>query len=270
MTIANRYLLNDTRIKIIKNSRNLGLFHTRIVGEKEAEGEYILHVDSDDFIDLDACKILWDSIQKNKIDIVGFNIQTTQSSLQSPIQYKKVLENSWAIWSKTYSQRVIKKTNDFISQKLQVKKLNMGEDALKFFLILLFSDNYLGINQHLYFYENNPDSVTKNYKNSLKAYQNIQDLNTILQILESINDLNIFQAKQGYKEAYQYLFATLSIHKKEWQYIYFHSCAYQNNGFFTYPNSFLKSIHFANSSLVKLKAIIRIFAFFVTFGQIKL
>ena len=40
----------DKRINIVYNSKNLGTFHTRINGENHSKGVYILHLDSDDYI----------------------------------------------------------------------------------------------------------------------------------------------------------------------------------------------------------------------------
>ncbi|MGX3010676.1 glycosyltransferase family 2 protein [Helicobacter sp. 23-1044] len=56
--ISQSFAKKDKRIKIIKNPYNLGLFHTRIVGEKHAKGHYILPLDADDFISQFTCKIL--------------------------------------------------------------------------------------------------------------------------------------------------------------------------------------------------------------------
>ena len=58
INIAKEYANKDSRIRILKNSENKGLFHTRIEGERVANGKYIMHVDSDDHIHLDACQIL--------------------------------------------------------------------------------------------------------------------------------------------------------------------------------------------------------------------
>jgi len=60
--IAKDYAKRDCRIKIIHNPRNLGLFWTRISGEKEARGEYILALDSDDYLENITCKALYKTI----------------------------------------------------------------------------------------------------------------------------------------------------------------------------------------------------------------
>uniref|UniRef100_UPI00112F8C15 glycosyltransferase family 2 protein n=1 Tax=Campylobacter TaxID=194 RepID=UPI00112F8C15 len=68
MDIAQEYAKNDSRIKIIKNSQNMGLFLTRCEGIKSATGEYILNLDSDDFLDLRACEIAYNATKDGYYD----------------------------------------------------------------------------------------------------------------------------------------------------------------------------------------------------------
>ena len=47
--IVKEYAKKDSRIKIIKNNQNKGLFLARCEGLKSATGKYIISLDSDDF-----------------------------------------------------------------------------------------------------------------------------------------------------------------------------------------------------------------------------
>lgn len=60
--IAQRYADKDSRVKIIHNKQNLGLFSARIAGEKEAQGAYILPLDADDYLMLDMCETIYKTI----------------------------------------------------------------------------------------------------------------------------------------------------------------------------------------------------------------
>ena len=60
--IAQRYADKDSRVKIIHNKQNLGLFSARIAGEKEAQGAYILPLDADDYLILDTCETIHKAI----------------------------------------------------------------------------------------------------------------------------------------------------------------------------------------------------------------
>lgn len=55
--ICDEYACKDSRITVI-HKENCGLAHTRNVGIEVAHGEYIMFVDSDDWVDLDICSAL--------------------------------------------------------------------------------------------------------------------------------------------------------------------------------------------------------------------
>ena len=88
MDIAKEYAKNDNRIKIIKNRQNMGLFLTRCEGIKSATGEYILNLDSDDFLDLRACEIAYNAIKDGGgYDIVQFSVYNYENG-NATIFYK--------------------------------------------------------------------------------------------------------------------------------------------------------------------------------------
>ena len=67
--ICNEYKTKDKRIKVI-HKENGGLSSARNAGLDIARGKYIGFVDSDDFINKDMYKILFDTIQANNSDMV--------------------------------------------------------------------------------------------------------------------------------------------------------------------------------------------------------
>ena len=67
-SIIKKYI-NDNRIKYYNRS-NHGIGKTRNFGIKEATGEYITFLDSDDYLPNDAIDNLYKLAQKNKLDLV--------------------------------------------------------------------------------------------------------------------------------------------------------------------------------------------------------
>lgn len=70
--LCDEYAQGDIRIKVI-HKENGGLSDARNAGLKQATGEFVLYVDSDDYIDLDACERLIKATNGGKVDIVVGN-----------------------------------------------------------------------------------------------------------------------------------------------------------------------------------------------------
>lgn len=66
------YASKECRVKVI-HKENGGLSDARNAGLKQATGEYILYVDSDDYIDLDSCERLVNATDGQVVDIVVGN-----------------------------------------------------------------------------------------------------------------------------------------------------------------------------------------------------
>ena len=67
--ILDNLKIKDSRLKVITNPVNKGLFHSRIIGSKEATGDYITFVDSDDYVDKDFYRLLVNNMEENDSDI---------------------------------------------------------------------------------------------------------------------------------------------------------------------------------------------------------
>ena len=63
----------DPRIKIIKNSKNMGILYSRCLGVLNSNGKYILNLDHDDmFFDEDVFDKLYQTAEKGNFDIISF------------------------------------------------------------------------------------------------------------------------------------------------------------------------------------------------------
>lgn len=68
--MCDEYAKEETRVKVI-HKKNGGLSDARNVGTRAASGEYLMYVDSDDYIELDACERLLDGMQDDVDIVVG-------------------------------------------------------------------------------------------------------------------------------------------------------------------------------------------------------
>ena len=118
-TIIKNY--KDERIKYFKRS-NKGIGKTRNFGISKARGKYIVFLDSDDYLELDACEALYKKIERENLDIVicdfyrvskDKNIETITSFKNSSLKDNPslLLDINLAPWNKIYRTELIKNNN---------------------------------------------------------------------------------------------------------------------------------------------------------------
>ena len=220
--IAKEFAKKDERIKIVQNERNLGTFAARNNGALSAQGEYLLFLDSDDFLELKACEILNDTLLHYKkqnicLDILGFNYRRdsemqdiTKLYHSTPAHYFhfKFLTNkptctsqqfllqaltqspvNWTLCNKTYRKSCYIKSLKLFDFS---DKLVMAEDVLAFFTTTLHCKTCAQISPCLYVYCTNPNSTTQDL-NANKLKNNIQNQlfvrDKIIEICNKFGDL---------------------------------------------------------------------------------
>lgn len=75
LNILRRFALKDPRVQIIENECNRGLSYSRNRGMEVAKGDYIVFVDSDDWIKDNMLEILERELSQEKLDILYYNMQ---------------------------------------------------------------------------------------------------------------------------------------------------------------------------------------------------
>ena len=73
LKVLKKYKNIDNRIKII-DKKNEGQGTARNIGLKQAVGDYVLYLDSDDWLEQDALSILYKKFQEDNYDIIFFNV----------------------------------------------------------------------------------------------------------------------------------------------------------------------------------------------------
>ena len=273
--IAEQYTKMDKRINIVYNSKNLGTFHTRINGENHSKGVYILHLDSDDYIELNTCETLYPHCKKQKYDLIAFAFFFLKSNNQKErripmlgeINYPSTDFFSCGLSNKVFKKSFLVHINTLLLNIVgKIPNISMSEDGLKLIIIALNHPKYLGIDSALYNYVYNPKSITSSFENPFKIRKDIKDIKKI-QLINKIlfkhyhtqeNSLFLQNIKNHYKKI-----------EKDLQRLYHHSKAYENKSF-AYPINFIKSLHYTHSIQTYIKTIIRIFLYLITIGKIKL
>lgn len=196
--IINQFAEKDSRFKVI-NKKNGGISAARNSGIQVATGDYIVFVDSDDWIATDYIQTLVFQMEKDvdlvlcsysrefknssiprKINLNGLYcskdikrrlIGLINEELSDPSQSDSIV----TVWAKLYKTRIIKDNHLFF---INTKEIGTAED-------LLFNLNYLSvleedrsvfcIDKSIYFYRKNLDSSFTNlYKSDLfEKWQNL-------------------------------------------------------------------------------------------------
>lgn len=166
----------DKRLKVI-DKKNGGLSSARNAGIEEAKGEYLLHIDSDDWIEQDYLKDIYSFAKEKRLDIVVTDfyldyddgnlnymrdIKLKDKEILSEKEYLKKLligEGYPCVWNKLFKSYLYKKTN--IRHPLGI---SLGEDLGTTPLLVNKSKKIGKINKAYLHYIQNPNSITKSGK----------------------------------------------------------------------------------------------------------
>ena len=172
--------IDHNLVRLIRK-RNGGVSSARNVGIREARGKYIFFLDSDDYIDDDFLKKMYDEAVKNDLDLVCGNvIEHNSTRIDSRNNKEKKIENFissddndigknlnslylWSTWAKLFKNENIKKINIFFDETME-----LGED-LYFTYSYLLNFSKLGfVGDSSYHIENiNSNSLSKKYSKDI-------------------------------------------------------------------------------------------------------
>ena len=148
----------DDRIIVISNEENKSLLSSRLAGMKKEQGEYVLFLDADDYMDKNTCKILRKILLKNDVDIIEFAyIREPEGKVIA--QKKQPCEMVEAIckglyphtvWNKCYKRELVAK----VAENSKEFYCNMTEDVYFSALFAFYARSYVQITDILYHYSN--------------------------------------------------------------------------------------------------------------------
>lgn len=168
-TVIDEYKDKKLNINIIHHQVNKGLPSARNTGLKHAHGEYIVHVDGDDYLEKDALKILYGAVKSSNADVawcdyyVAFENKRrviSQPSYETPEEaVRGMLRGTmkYNVWNKL-CRRTLYTENNIIFPDGRA----MGED-LTMIMVFLHARSCVYVNKSLYNYVQNPGQMTAAY-----------------------------------------------------------------------------------------------------------
>lgn len=170
--ICDEYALKDLRIKVY-HKKNGGLSDARNYGLQFTTGDYILFIDSDDFLDLNMINVLVENAIVNEVDIsicgfskyYGFNniVRCQSTLLNIKIEDLRRIEYLYdfthygvGVWNKLFKKEL------FQSIIFPIGKFS--EDYFVMYKVFYEAKSVFYTSQALYFYRQRKNSITKSKK----------------------------------------------------------------------------------------------------------
>lgn len=178
--------------KIIEHEKNRGLAAARSTGMKYASGDYVLHLDSDDFYEYNMIEELYKSAIQSDADVSMCDFYQTYvdkefiynvGTINDIDEYVRALirhnykYSAWNVWNKMFKRSIFE--DNAIDWK---ESINFGEDNLICTKLFCFIKKVSKVNKPLYHYTH---YNTSSYTNTLDV---IVDEKTI----PVLSDIEIF------------------------------------------------------------------------------
>jgi glycosyltransferase involved in cell wall biosynthesis len=172
------YPHRKSQVKIIHNEENKGISTTRNIGLNNSTGEYIIHCDSDDWIDDDLYEKLYLKAIEEKSDIVlcdfireeSGNLKIRKEFLNENVEeyVKAILTTKLSpyLWNKLVSRNLYLKYNIFFPDGI-----NIREDFYALVKLFYYSKKISRISDSYYHYRIHGHSISR--------HKNMRDFNSV-------------------------------------------------------------------------------------------
>lgn len=193
LKICREYEKKDSRIHVI-DKKNSGPSNTRNLGIEKSTGDYILFVDSDDYIEKTMLEEMYQKIIEEKVDVVRCNIKKYKNETDYQVENMYELANK-----KITKEQIGKILSHFLTlkenlgcysvllltKKSVVQKFNSSicfmEDYDYYARLLLNIKSIYFLDKPFYHYRYNEVGLSKNKE---RALQNILDMTEMMIAVE--------------------------------------------------------------------------------------
>ncbi|MCL2629699.1 MAG: glycosyltransferase [Alphaproteobacteria bacterium] len=185
LRIAEDYALRDPRIKIIRQSRNMGPSAARNIGISQSSAPYIMFCDPDDFVQPEFCEKMFHGVNSYGVDMAVCGTNVILETSCDPLDVEQNIYNdkrdvvlamddsvrlnlSVVIWDKIFRRDIIQQYNiRFLDSQLYYGDNIFSKSYF------MFAQKVRFIPSKLYNYRIRPESImtrTRNYKPGMSLW----------------------------------------------------------------------------------------------------
>ena len=205
--ICDSFVKTESRSSVI-HQENHGLWHARNTGQKEAKGDFIMFVDSDDYLHVDAIKVLYETLIQHPTCGIAMCRYKQTISLDEDIRkedenrieiwsveqliynHKGALSN--VVWNKLYRRSLI--------SDIRAREYRLSQDLDFNSRVFLRIDNIVIVHRELYFWVQRSGSATKKWNYDMSRLMIETDIyhRNFVENQTIINSVSAFYLKRLY------------------------------------------------------------------------
>ncbi len=202
--ILESYRRIDRRIRILRNEKNEGIYTSRHNAVSVASGEYIMFLDADDYLELDACEALAEEMDRGQWDFICFNTETfegenmTPADIQTLNDYLTVTALTakgkqgiavqslisgvfpWNVWNKIYTGSLIRR----IFSHHKGERLQMAEDFTLTSMAVSYAESFALDERKFYHYRLGSGMSTGSFSIAEKDLERFANIGRVYILLE--------------------------------------------------------------------------------------
>ena len=177
-----RFAEKNYEVRIERMPTNSGQAAVRRHGIQLATGDYIIHCDSDDWVDVTMYEKMYNKAVEENADMVVCDYYRSDGvthredtgfiSKQKELFIKEMLymQTSWAVWNKLVKRELYHSTFVYPAGA-------MAEDLLISIQLALFTNRISFLRENLYYYYDNPKSIvnTASYEAGMRKFKQATD-----------------------------------------------------------------------------------------------